>query len=83
MDTLIGNSESDSVHVRDFLGAARTAGRDLVDGSALASFGKSPLELFTFRLVESACFGQSAQSGGGRASAAYGLDPGAYLGVWT
>ena len=64
-------------------GAARSDGAGFSDGSALASFGKSPLEPFTFGLVEPACFGQSTQSGGGRASAAYGLDPGANLGVWT
>jgi len=45
-------------------GAARSDGAGFGGGSALASFDKNPLEPFTFKLVEPACFGQSARSSG-------------------
>jgi hypothetical protein len=57
-----------------FCAAARSDGAGFSDGSALASFGKSPLEPFTFMLVEPACFGQSARPA---MFAAYDHDPGA------
>jgi hypothetical protein len=63
----------------NFCGAARSGGAGFGDGYALASFDKSPLEPFAFKLVEPACFGQSARSGS-RAFSAYDLDPGAYPG---